>query len=101
MEEWGEAYQALSWGPLVASLNADLQPGARTDKVSQPALNDTCTRACACACVLPHWASSTEMKWLYSMLLAIMIRYLPGMYANDILIVRPMSNYTFDATHFG
>lgn len=32
MEEWGEAYQALSWGPLIDSLKADLQPGARTDK---------------------------------------------------------------------
>ena len=34
VEEWGEAYQAHSWGPLIEALKADLQPAARTDKVS-------------------------------------------------------------------
>lgn len=34
VEEWGAAYQALSWGPLIEALTADLQPAARTDKVS-------------------------------------------------------------------
>ena len=36
VEEWGEAYQALSWGALIEALNADLQPAARTDKVTLP-----------------------------------------------------------------
>ena len=32
MEEWGEAYQAQSWGPLIELVKADLQPNARRDK---------------------------------------------------------------------
>jgi len=32
VEEWGEAYQAQSWGPLIELLKADLQPNARRDK---------------------------------------------------------------------
>ena len=35
VEEWGEAYQALSWGPLIELVKADLQPSARKDKASR------------------------------------------------------------------
>ena len=38
VEVWGEAYQSLSWAPIIELLNADQQPPARTDKVRVPLL---------------------------------------------------------------
>ena len=32
VEEWGEAYQEQSWGPLIELVTADLKSNARRDK---------------------------------------------------------------------
>ena len=49
VEEWGEAYQALSWGPLIELVKADLQPDARRDKARMPSRELARTSFCKLA----------------------------------------------------
>lgn len=61
VEEWGEAYQALSWGPLIELVKADLQPNGRKDKarLTHQTLHPVLSMCC------PTYCPSSDRQEIY------------------------------------